>query len=152
MRNPPFFVALWVLLVVACGGGDPPPTDAGSDARAPSEDSGPDMRTRTTAAGATGVTCPPGGTTLTYDSFAAPFFTAHCTRCHSSANTGAARNGAPIGFDFDTAAGVAMRSVRIDAVAAAGADRINIFMPLSGSMPADAERDDLAEWIACGMP
>ena len=44
----------------------------------------------------TGATCPPDGTTLTYDSFGAPFMATYCTRCHATTLRGADRQGAPL--------------------------------------------------------
>lgn len=38
---------------------------------------------------------------LTYDGFAAPLFATYCTRCHSTTLTGAARNMAPDGYNWD---------------------------------------------------
>ncbi len=129
------------VLAVACG---PGPTPADPDA-------GPE-RMRTSRVGPSMAACPPMST-LTYESFGEAFFTEYCTRCHASTlTTPTARSGAPPGYDFDTHAGVMMHLAAIDAVAAAGPMRINVFMPLGMPVPSDAERDLLGEWIACGAP
>ena len=88
-------------------------------------------------------------TDLTYDNFAAGFMTTYCTGCHSSALTGADRQGAPEGIDYDTLDGVV-----------AQLERIRVRAVEDGTMPpqaADAtptadELDQLAEWIDCGAP
>jgi hypothetical protein len=145
----------WMLVTIAtcaaaCGSppstadAGPEPSDAGTDARP--------ARMRTSMAAPSGAECPPGST-LTYESFGEAFFEDYCVRCHSSTlTTSTERNGAPAGFDFDTAAGVELRASEIDAVAAGGPTRINIFMPLGTPAPTDEERDMLGEWIACGTP
>src|SRR5687768_11218954 len=61
----------------------------------------------------TGSVCP-AGSTLTYESFGQDFMTRYCVRCHSSQLTGAARNDAPLGHDFDTLAGILVVAEHID--------------------------------------
>jgi uncharacterized membrane protein len=73
----------------------------------------------------------------------------YCTRCHSSTLTGAARNGAPIGHDFDTFDGVLKVAEHIDEYAAAGPAAVNTLMPPSNPTPSEAERHQLGEWLAC---
>ena len=90
--------------------------------------------------------CPPGGTTLSYDSFGAPFFAAHCNGCHSA--EGDARHGAPDAYHFDTLDEVHQRAARIF-VRAAGP---NTSMPPGPNDPPADQRDRLAEWLACGAP
>lgn len=99
----------------------------------------------------TGTACPPSST-LTYASFGNEFMTRYCTRCHGSTLSGAARMGAPPFHDFDTQLGVQQVGDRIDRAAGAGPDAQNDQMPPSGSRPTVAERQQLAEWIACGAP
>lgn len=166
-RSVPFvtmFVGAFVL--GACGGGAAG-VDAGLDgggleqdarpsddapADAPAADAATDAeRVRTSIPGPTGVACPPGST-LRYEEFGRDFASTYCTSCHASTRTGSARNGAPIGFDFDTVEGIRLRRDRIDAVAGAGPTRINTFMPLASPAPSDEEREQLAEWLACGAP
>jgi uncharacterized membrane protein len=97
---------------------------------------------------ATGAVCP-SGSTLTYDGFARPFMTAYCTRCHSSTLSGAARNGAPAGHDFDTEAGILAVADHVDGLAAGGPNAVNTAMPPDGAKPTEAERRQLGEWLAC---
>lgn len=99
----------------------------------------------------TASVCPPTST-LTYESFGKPFMEAYCTRCHSSELTGAARNGAPSFHDFDTLFGIQAVSDHIDETTASGPDATNSSMPPDGAEPTLAERQQLGEWIACGMP
>lgn len=133
------------LTLVACG------------PAAPTPDAGPTpvdaQRMRTPVLGPSGATCPTGST-VTYDSFAATFFSTHCTRCHSSTLTDAAmRNGAPMDVNLDMRASItAAVGARVDSAAAGGPTRVNIFMPLGPPIPSDEDRDRLGEWIACGMP
>jgi cytochrome c5 len=99
----------------------------------------------------TGATCPQGST-LTYESFGMQFMTSYCTRCHSSELTGTARQGAPAFHDFDTVEGVRAVADHVDQTAAFGPEAQNQSMPPSGSRPSAAEREMLAEWLACGAP
>ena len=87
--------------------------------------------------------CPPEGTALTYDNFGADFFAAHCNSCHS---TGTA--GAPRAYRFDTRDEVVSHADRIF-IRAAGP---NVTMPPGPDDPPAADRDALAEWLACGAP
>jgi cytochrome c5 len=113
-----------------------------------------------------GATCP-AEPTLTYDTFGEWFMEQYCTSCHSSALTGAARNGAPSDHDFDSLAAIRDVGVEhIDLAAAAGPLHVNTAMPPVGwqtgeihvshveheSKPSEAERRMLGEWLACGMP
>jgi hypothetical protein len=99
----------------------------------------------------TGTVCPPGGTELTYESFAAPFMEAYCTRCHSSELHGADRHGAPFAHDFDTEYGILVVADHVDEQAGAGPNGINRLMPYNGDKPTDAERYQLSEWLACAI-
>jgi uncharacterized membrane protein len=92
------------------------------------------------------VACPQGGTELTYDGFGQFFLAAHCQSCH--ARDAPARNGAPAGTSFDSHADVVRHRERIFARAAGG----NTSMPPGPDDPPRAERDLLAEWLACGAP
>jgi len=89
------------------------------------------------------ATCPPEGTALTYDNFAADFFAVHCNSCHSSGTAGA-----PQAYRFDTHDEVVDHAARIF-IRAAGP---NVTMPPGPSDPPAADRDQLAEWLACGAP
>lgn len=99
----------------------------------------------------TGAQCPPGST-LTYASFGQQFMGDYCTRCHSSQLTGDARQGATEFHDFDTIEGIRAVMDHIDETAGFGPGAQNDAMPPSGPFPSDAEREMLAEWIACGAP
>jgi uncharacterized membrane protein len=92
------------------------------------------------------ASCPPGGTTLTYESFGKPFLDANCQWCHASSVTD--RHGAPDFVTFDTLADVHAHLDRIF-VRAAGP---NTTMPPGPDDPPPALRDQLAEWLACGAP
>lgn len=100
----------------------------------------------------TNAVCPPQGSTLTYASFGEPFMASYCTRCHASTLTGAARMGATAFHDFDTLDGIRAVGGHIDQTTGSGPDATNETMPPNGSKPTLAERQMLAEWIACGAP
>jgi uncharacterized membrane protein len=70
-----------------------------------------------------------------------------CTACHSSALSGAARNMAPVGTNFDTYAAAMSK-------AGAAASRVNLGqMPPAGSMQPSAEQKAaLLAWATCGTP
>jgi hypothetical protein len=100
----------------------------------------------------TGATCPPGSQ-LTYVSFGAKFMTDYCTSCHSSTLSGSARMGATLYHDFDTQLGIQQVANHIDETAGSGPNATNESMPDGdGPVPTLAEREQLAEWIACGAP
>lgn len=95
---------------------------------------------------ASGAAC---DASLTYENFGMSFMASYCTSCHSSTLSGADRNGAPAGEDFDTIEGILAAAEHIDEHAAAGPDAANEDMPPSGPMPTDAEREMLGAWLAC---
>jgi hypothetical protein len=99
----------------------------------------------------TGTTCPPSSS-LTYANFGQAFMTSYCTRCHSSTLSGAARMGAALYHDFDTQLGVQQVAGHVDQTAGSGPESTNEAMPPDGAKPTLAEREMLAEWIACGAP
>ena len=99
----------------------------------------------------TGATCAPDST-LTYDTFGAPFMAAYCTRCHSSALPPDRRHGAPSLHDFDSLGGITYVAAHIDETSAAGPHAINLAMPPDDPRPTLAERSQLGVWIACGTP
>lgn len=100
----------------------------------------------------TQATCPPGGSTLTYDNFGKPFMESYCTRCHARDLTGAARQGAPTFHDFDSLFGIKAVWNHVDETSAAGPAAFNDSMPPDKPAPTKEERYQLGEWIACGMP
>lgn len=89
------------------------------------------------------MSCPPDGTALTYETFGADFMAVHCNSCHSTATSGA-----PSAYRFDTRDDVSTHKARIF-IRAAGP---NVTMPPGPEDPSQTERDQLAEWLACGAP
>lgn len=98
-----------------------------------------------------GAVCPENST-LTWDNFGKPFMTNYCTRCHSTALTGSARQGAPNDHNFDSAELVREEIEHTDEQAAAGPDAVNTLMPIGVPTPSEDERRKLGEWLACGAP
>lgn len=94
----------------------------------------------------------PSDSTITYDNFGKNFMTKYCTRCHSSELRGADRQGAPSFHDFDTLYGIRAVSDHVDETTASGPAATNTGMPPDKPAPTLAERKQLGEWIACGMP
>ena len=76
----------------------------------------------------------------------------YCTGCHASTLTGEARMGAPAFHDFDTVEGIRMVADHIDQMAGSGPEATNTGMPIDEPKPTMLERQQLAEWIACGAP
>ena len=89
------------------------------------------------------VPCPEAGTQLTYEQFGAQFLGTYCNTCHATS-----KNGAPGAFRFDSVADVRAHADRIF-IRAAGP---NTTMPPGPNDPPLDERDQLAEWLACGAP
>ncbi|RME27047.1 MAG: hypothetical protein D6798_05435 [Deltaproteobacteria bacterium] len=83
---------------------------------------------------------------LSYDNFGQQFMDTHCAGCHSSLLPEPLRNGAPLGVDLDTYAGVVQWVDRIEA-RSVGDDAD---MPPGGG-PSDEERARLAEWLRCAV-
>lgn len=120
-----------------CGGG-------GSDDHGHTEDP---VHTR-----ASGAVCPTTGAPTAAD-FGRAFLEAHCLSCHSASVTGAAREGAPPGVDFDTAEAVRQWADAIDTHSAAGPSAVNTAMPpASRPAPTMDERVKLGQWLSCGAP
>ncbi len=96
------------------------------------------------------VSCPPGGTALTWENFGQAFVGKYCLSCHSQAVSGPARQCAPAGSNFDTVAGVHGSSGEI-LEHATGRWAI---MPPQGIEPSPtvSERQQLGLWVACGAP
>lgn len=87
------------------------------------------------------ASCPPRGTTLTYEEFGAPFLGAYC-------QTAACHGAAPNGITFATHDDVLRWGPRIYENAAGR----NTYMPPGPDGPPLEERELLAEWLACGAP
>ena len=83
----------------------------------------------------------------TFDTFAGPLLVQVCTRCHATTLTGAARNGAPIGFNWDDEA-----SVRTHLAEIRNAVGVLNFMPPSDPRPSCDERQRLVRWIDADAP
>ncbi len=82
-------------------------------------------------------TCPDPAPT--WDGYGEGFFAENCVGCHGSAVTGAARNGAPDGVDFDDLAGVQAKWSGIGGLVEAG--------HVSGL--SQAEIDGLLAYLEC---
>jgi mono/diheme cytochrome c family protein len=85
--------------------------------------------------------CPSGGTTLTYENFGQSFFNEWCVSCHGGPNGYSSR----AFTDIDT-----IRAQAADIFKNAAED--NQTMPPGPVGPSQAQRYDLAEWLACGAP
>jgi len=119
--------------------------------------------TNTALPAPTGAMCPsPDPGTLTWDNFGQKFMADYCTVCHDSGLTHAQRNGAPLYHDYDTLIGVLETPDHIDQYAGSGPEAHNTRMPPADCPtdpggpvnhacphPTDAQRVDLAVWIAC---
>jgi len=94
----------------------------------------------------------PENSELTYESFGEAFFADYCTRCHSVDVTGGAREGAPSDHNFDTQFEAQALADHIDQAAGSGPASTNTAMPPDEPFPSMTEREQLAEWLACGAP
>jgi uncharacterized membrane protein len=99
----------------------------------------------------TGAECP-DESTLTYGNFGEEFMSNYCVRCHSAEVSGADREGAPGDHNFDSAFEIRAFADHIDQKAGSGPDATNDLMPPDGAAPSMVEREQLAEWLACGAP
>lgn len=88
-----------------------------------------------------GHPCPDAGTTLSYDMFGKSFMSRHCTSCHGGGDGHSSRS-------FATLESIRVQRDRIFANAAEG----NMAMPPGPDGPTLREREDLADWLACGAP
>jgi hypothetical protein len=95
--------------------------------------------------------CPPTST-LTYNNFGKGFMESFCVKCHDSNKMGDQRQGAPSFHDFDTLFGIKAVSNHIDETTASGPAGTNDSMPNTNPKPTLEQRQQLGEWIACGMP
>jgi len=84
--------------------------------------------------------------TLTYETFGAPFMSDWCLGCHSAGVDAAMRQLAPIDVNFDTIAEVRTQSRSILETTSTMQT-----MPPAGG-PSDSDRELLAEWLSCGAP
>ena len=99
-----------------------------------------------------------------YDSFGRQFMTDYCVSCHSRELPRSQRHGAPLYHDFDSLTGVIQTADHIDEQSGIGPAAENFFMPpercpsqpgtevdIDCPKPTEAERRELALWIACEM-
>ncbi len=86
-------------------------------------------------------------TTPTWESFGQGFLRTWCTPCHSSGLPEGARQGAPLGVDFDTYASTLAFAGRLVPVAGSAGSS----MPPAGG-PSAEERARLLEWVRCDLP
>jgi uncharacterized membrane protein len=101
---------------------------------------------------ATGATCP-ATDAPTAANFGTAFLQTYCLSCHSASVTGAARQSAPEGVNFDTLDDARRQAALIDTHAAAGPTATNTEMPPAGrTPPTQQEREKLGQWLACGAP
>jgi mono/diheme cytochrome c family protein len=84
--------------------------------------------------------CPERGTTLTYENFGRAFFARYCVECHG--------RGSSSSRAYTSVERIREERGRIFVNAAAS----NTTMPPGPDDPPRAERDALAEWLACGAP
>jgi len=130
-------------LVAACGDDDSGGSDASlrDDVGTAAQDAGTDDSGDQDGTG--GCSTP---AVVTYDGQIKDFLTSYCTRCHSSQLSGADRNGAPVGRNWDTYAG-------IEPFASLANSRIQ-----AGTMPPTAPKPDACDralfqaWVDQGAP
>ncbi len=82
---------------------------------------------------------------VTYGLQIKPILDANCTRCHASDKQGAARNGASVGFDYDTYEAAVETADQANAQIQAGA------MPVGGQLR-DKEKGLFQAWVDQGTP
>jgi uncharacterized membrane protein len=87
-----------------------------------------------------------GSSAITYDNFGKDFFDTYCQSCHGASVTD--RNGAPDDVFFDTRDDIWEQREQVFAQSADS----NSSMPIGPHGPTDAERQKLADWLACGAP
>ncbi|MBK6688073.1 MAG: hypothetical protein IPG45_26595 [Deltaproteobacteria bacterium] len=87
--------------------------------------------------------CPPSS--MTQQVAGRTVVTQRCSSCHSSTLTGAARQNAPVGVDYDTLAGIRANTTKGYEQASAGT------MPPTGALSA-TDLENLRIYLACGAP
>lgn len=85
--------------------------------------------------------CTPRGAALTYDGFGRGFFARWCVTCHGAGEGKSSRS-------FTTLESIRAARARIFVNAAAD----NTAMPPGPDDPPRDEREQLADWLACGAP
>lgn len=82
---------------------------------------------------------------VTYGVHIMPILDANCIRCHAADKQGAARNGATVGFDYDTYQDAVETADRANAQIQAGA------MPVGGQLT-DEDKGLFQAWVDQGTP
>lgn len=96
-----------------------------------------------------GATCP-SNSHLSYASFGQAFISSFCLRCHSETITTGRQ--APLDRNFDRLELIRPLARLIDQQAGAGPLATHSVMPPTAPMPSLEQRQQLAEWLACGAP
>jgi uncharacterized membrane protein len=96
-----------------------------------------------------GAMCPEDSD-LSYANFGRQFIASYCLRCHSEKVTGSARV-APADRNFDDLAAIRDYAEAIDRQAGAGPKGANRAMPPEAPVPTLEQREQLGEWLACGV-
>lgn len=86
-------------------------------------------------------------TDLTWDNYGQGYVRSWCAGCHSSALSGDEREGATVGVDFDSHAGVLDH---VDRIIDRGTGDAPTMPPVGGS--SEDERERVLEWLECGAP
>lgn len=73
-------------------------------------------------------------------------FSEVCTSCHDSSLPYEARNGAPLGYDFDHYETARSEAEEIGEAVAAG------YMPPPGYPLSEAQKAAVLQWVECGAP
>ena len=88
-------------------------------------------------------------TAPTYENFGRQFVATYCASCHAGTQAGAARQGAPTDYVFDSLAEIRQHAVAMHM------DVVELkIMPFGSSSlkPSDGERTKLGAWLDCGAP
>lgn len=84
---------------------------------------------------------------VTAPSYAALTIWPLCTDCHSASKTGAARNKAPVGVDFDSYA-----AAKAQAASAAAQVNAGLMPERTDAQPSAEQKAALFAWAMCGTP
>ncbi len=120
------FITVFLVLVPSCGEKQDPvgATDAGMDGQADGQNQSDDDA-------------------VSYSKQIASLLNTHCVSCHATTNSGAQRNGAPIGVDFDTYDSAKASAQRANTRIQAGT------MPPAGPL-SDEEKALFQSWLDQG--
>jgi uncharacterized membrane protein len=84
---------------------------------------------------------------VTYATTAKPFVQKYCISCHSKSVSGTARDGAPVGINFDDEKGLRAHGTHVHEYTDNG--RMPPTDDLSLPQPSAFERDAFVEWTVC---